>query len=164
MEKNYRPNACAVVFNHMGKVLLCKRRYGVDQFSWQFPQGGIEPGESPAEAARRELAEETSVVSAVEVLSLPDPFCYDFPKDVIEKFIQQRGFSYDGQKQYWSLFYFTGEDTEINLNTAEPEFIAWEWADIKTAADRVWPVKREMYAEATAILAPKIASYLKNLD
>ncbi len=164
MEKNYRQNACAVVFNRLGKVLLCKRRYGADQFSWQFPQGGIEPGESPAQAAQRELAEETSMVSVIEVLSLPDPFCYDFPGEVIQKFIRQHGFSYDGQQQYWSLFFFTGEDIEINLDTAEPEFIAWEWADITTAADRVWPVKQKMYAEATAILAPKIVSYLKNLD
>lgn len=164
MEKNYRLNACAVVFNRLGKVLLCQRRYGTGQFSWQFPQGGIEPGESPSEAARRELAEETSVVSVIEVAALTEPFCYDFPEEVIQKFIQQRGYSFDGQKQFWSLFYFTGEDTEINLNTAEPEFVAWEWAEIETAADKVWPVKRQIYAEATALLAPKIVSYLKDPD
>lgn len=162
--KNYRKNACAVVFNRLGKVLLCKRLYGVNESSWQFPQGGIEPGESPEQAARRELAEETSVVSVIPVCTLPEPLVYDFPPEVIEKFIKIHGFSYDGQEQFWSLYYFTGNDNEINLDTAEKEFMAWQWADIETATDKVWSKKKEVYTIATALLAPVIADYLKNLS
>ena len=40
----YRPNAGIIIFNRQGKLLWCKRKTGD---GWQFPQGGIDDGESP---------------------------------------------------------------------------------------------------------------------
>lgn len=68
MTELFRPNAGIVVFNKEGKVLLCQRSDKAG--AWQFPQGGIETGETPAEAAKRELQEETSLKNVILVQTL----------------------------------------------------------------------------------------------
>ena len=157
MLKHYRQNAGIVLFNKDKKVLLCERK-GNYQDAWQFPQGGIDEGESIAQAAARELWEETSVRSAQLVYTIPDAFIYDFPAEIVKR-NSLRGRTDAGNEQYWSLFYFTGEDSEINLNTAEPEFKSWRWADITEADRHVIDFKKPTYAAIIKIFKDMIDKY-----
>lgn len=152
----YRRNAGIVVFNKQHRVLLCKRNDVAD--SWQFPQGGIEESETVAQAALRELREETSLTDVVLVKSLDRPARYTFPPHIIKK-MQQRGFANIGQDIYWSLVYFAGDDSAINLQTAEPEFCAFRWSDMATACDLIIDFKKEAYETARAAFEPIIAGY-----
>lgn len=157
MKKVFRPNAAAVVFRKDKKVLMCRRIFPkID--GWQFPQGGIEAGETAQEAALRELKEETSVHSVTAVKTLDYPLRYEFPEEVKAKF-RTRGIFNDGQEQYWSLFYFTGQEDEINLKTEEPEFDEFGWFDLEEAPDLVWEIKREVYRQMAAAFVPLIKNY-----
>ena len=100
--KRYRRNAGIVLFRHDGKVLLCERIENYPK-RWQFPQGGIDAGETPLQAAQRELKEETSVTSVKFIATLPRPIRYDFPEAVKKAHPERRN---DGQEQYWHLFLF----------------------------------------------------------
>lgn len=132
------------------KVLLCERRDLPG--AWQFPQGGIEDGEGPVEAARRELREETSIVSVEPADVITAPLRYTFPPEV------QKGgkWKHDGQDMQWVLFRFTGEDSEINLKTAEPEFARYAWEDIDEAVKRIAEFKKNVYIEAVRRFKPVV--------
>lgn len=156
--KKYRPNAGVVVFNKDKLVLMCERLYGEEGNSWQFPQGGIEIDESAVDAARRELREETSVKSVKHIYTTPNACLYDFPKDVLEMSYRKGRFN-DGQVQMWSLFFFEGEDSEINLNTAEPEFKNWKWVKIEEADKHVIAFKKEVYQEIIKEFKPIIENF-----
>ena len=141
----YRLNAGIVVFNKQGKVLICQRKGWPD--AWQFPQGGIDEGETAKEAAVRELREETSLTGLKLIKTLEFGVRYDFPPEIAKKLNYGRK-SYAGQEVYWSLFYFDGDDSEINLNTAEPEFDAFRWVDFEKAVDGIVEFKRNAYQVA----------------
>lgn len=155
--KKYRKNAGIIVFNRQRKVLLCERT-GNWNDAWQFPQGGIDDGETPVEAAIRELREETSVTSVVHVATMDKPLKYDFPPEV-KKNNAKKGINHDGQEQYWNLFLFTGEDSEINLATKEREFKNWRWADIEEAPDKVVAFKKDVYRQVVEYFTPLIDNY-----
>lgn len=154
-----RPNAGIVVFNDKGNVLLCRRSDETE--AWQFPQGGIEKGETPAEAARRELEEETSLHSVILIQTLTTPISYYFPPEVLAK-TRTRGWQYIGQKMYWSLFYFSGDEKEINLNTVNREFSAYQWGTLEQAYDLIVDFKKAAYAPMVKIFKKNIAEYLKS--
>lgn len=143
----YRRNAGIVVFNRQRRVLLCKRNDVAD--SWQFPQGGIEEGETVAQAALRELKEETSLTNVTLVQSLDTPARYTFPPQIIES-MQRRGYKNIGQDIYWSLVFFGGDDAEINLQTAEPEFSEYRWGTLDEACRLIIPFKKTAYEAARA--------------
>ena len=105
----YRKNVGIAVFNKDQKVLMCARA-DKPGFAWQFPQGGIDNGETPLEAAYRELKEETGITSVELVAQLNKPLRYDFPTEILENF-KKLGRNNIGQEQYWVLFYFYGEDS-----------------------------------------------------
>ncbi len=154
---NYRQCAGIILFNRNKQVLLCARN-DKRGYCWQFPQGGIDEGESPAVAALRELNEETSVTSAEVVHSLPEGLCYNFPYTVRRKLLH-RGIVSNGQNVYWNLLYFYGNDSEINLNTAEPEFKSWRWANIDEAVAEIVAFKRAVYKKAVQQLKPIMENY-----
>lgn len=145
--KLYRPNVGLALFHRDGPVFL-GRRYGAEgPYQWQMPQGGVDRGEKPAEAALRELEEEIGVKPAqVELLEeTPDWLYYDFPIGVRTK-MKPRG-RYRGQRQKWFAFRFKGRDADIRLDTHTPEFSDWRWAALETAPELVIPFKRATYEE-----------------
>jgi putative (di)nucleoside polyphosphate hydrolase len=127
---------------------------------WQMPQGGIEPGEDPATAARRELSEETGIRSVEEMAELSRWVTYDVPAELIGV---AWGGKYRGQKQKWFAYRFSGSNDEISIAALpghDPEFIEWRWAPVEDLLVRIVPFKREVYRqvlEEFAALAKPIA-------
>jgi putative (di)nucleoside polyphosphate hydrolase len=144
-EGRYRPNVGIVVFNAQGKVWLGRRAKTLSSQNWQFPQGGIDPGEEPLEAARRELLEETGIRSVTLLARAPGWIAYDFPPGAQGTKVAK---GYRGQIQAWFAFRFDGEDAEVDLNVQDhQEFDAWRWADIDEAIDLVAHFKRDAYTK-----------------
>ena len=147
MIESFRPNAGSIVFNYARKVLVCER---IDiRNAWQFPQGGIEENETPAEAAIRELYEETSLSlnDVTLIKTLDAPIRYHFPHDIVLK-MQKRGFDNSGQDIFWSLFFMHGNESAINLQTQYPEFKSFRWVDISEACDLIVDFKKNAYQVA----------------
>lgn len=145
--KLFRPNVGLALFHRDGPVFLGKRLNTEGPFQWQMPQGGVDKGEAPRDAALRELEEEIGVSAAlVDVLEeTPDWLYYEFPSDLRAK-MKQRG-RYLGQRQKWFAFRFKGRDSDIRLDTHTPEFNDWRWADLESTPSLVIPFKRAIYDE-----------------
>ena len=145
--KPYRPNVGLAVFHRDGLVFLGRRAGADGPYQWQMPQGGVDRGEKPKDAAFRELEEEIGVKSAnVDLLEETDDWLYyDFPIDVRTK-LSPRG-RYKGQRQKWYAFRFKGRDADIRLDTHTPEFNDWRWAALESAPSLVIPFKRPTYEE-----------------
>ncbi|UZE49709.1 RNA pyrophosphohydrolase [Rhodopseudomonas sp. P2A-2r] len=150
-EKPYRPNVGVALFNADGLVLI-GRRFKDDGpeiilpgLEWQMPQGGIDAGENPRDAAMRELWEETGVVNA-DYLDETDWLTYDFIPfdDPTHRFGKFRG-----QRQKWFALRFTGRDDEVDplatRNGQPAEFDSWRWEKLDGVADLVVPFRREVY-------------------
>lgn len=150
----YRPCAGVVLINRAGLIWAGQRldRPG----AWQMPQGGIDAGESPREAALRELVEETGVAAAsVEVLAeTPDWVTYDLPPELLG---QAWGGRFCGQKQKWLLLRFLGEDAEVRIDTDHPEFDRWQWMTAAALLDSIVPFKRAVYEEVLGTFRPHLA-------
>ena len=119
-----------------------------------MPQGGIDKGEAPANAALRELEEETGTNKAEIIAESRDWLHYDLPEHLVP---QLWGGKYCGQTQKWFLMRFTGQDSDINIETETPEFLDWKWTDITTLPDIIVPFKRELYTKVVA----EFSYYLK---
>jgi len=130
-----------MLVNAQGKVFAGKR---IDQTveGWQMPQGGIDEGESPRQAALRELMEEVGTDKAKIIAELPDWLTYDLPAHLVG--IAFHG-KYRGQKQKWFLMRFTGADSDIDLHAHEPEFCDWQWFEMGELPKRIVPFKRPTY-------------------
>ena len=120
----YRPNVGIVLFNGKGEIFMA-RRADLSGDIWQFPQGGIDEGEEPEQAVWREMKEEIGTNSATMIGKRDGWFLYDLPDHLIGKALHGK---YRGQKQQWFLFRFTGQDSDIRLDTFEEiEFTTWRW-------------------------------------
>jgi len=121
---------------------------------WQMPQGGMNPGEAPEDAARRELHEETGVRNARFIAQTRNWLVYDLPPELVG--VAWRG-RYRGQKQMWFAARFEGSDSEIDLDPRhdhEAEFDAWRWVPVADLPNLVVPFKREVYTAVMAEFAP----------
>ena len=146
----YRPNVAIVIVNVRNQVFWGKR---VREHSWQFPQGGINPGETPERAMFRELHEEVGLEPRhVRILGRTREWLrYEVPHHWVKR--EWRG-SYRGQKQIWYLLRLVGRDTDVSLRASErPEFDAWRWHDYWVPLDAVIDFKREVYRMALEQLA-----------
>ena len=144
----YRPGAGIMLLNREGKVFVAQRLDSTLE-AWQMPQGGLDPGENPEEGALRELEEETGISrDKVEIVAVaPAPLTYDLPPDLVGKLWKGR---WRGQQQHWYLARFLGDDGDVNIATAEPEFRAWRWADPEELPHLIVPFKRELYQAVLA--------------
>ena len=144
----YRPCVGAMLFNREGLVFVGKR---IDQTveGWQMPQGGIDKGESPKQAALRELKEEVGTGKAEIIGEMEDWVTYDLPEHLIGVAFHGK---YKGQKQKWFALRFTGEDGDIDLTSHEPEFSAFKWVDLKALPGLIVPFKRDTYKAVIAAL------------
>jgi putative (di)nucleoside polyphosphate hydrolase len=159
----YRPCVGIALISREGGVFVGRRRaeagpeHVAGAHRWQMPQGGIDPGEEPEAAARRELYEETNVPAhALERLGeIPDWLTYDLPPAVAERAWRGR---YRGQSQKWFAYGFTGADDLIDVarpggGAHEPEFDAWRWARFEELPDLIVPFKRPVYEGVAAAFA-----------
>ncbi|MEE8433729.1 MAG: RNA pyrophosphohydrolase [bacterium] len=148
----YRPNVCAVLTDDGQERVLVFRRIDAlgSDLAWQFPQGGLDPGESPEQGLARELREEIGT-DRVEILrQLPAPIRYTYPPEVRE-LLAKKGSKmarFRGQDQIWFLARLAVGTDAIRFDTHTPEFDAFEWVEPGEAVSRVIPFKREAYREA----------------
>ena len=141
--RGYRKCAGIMLLNARKQVFVA-RRLDMPSAAWQMPQGGIDAGESPAEAARREMREEIGTDRAEIIAESPRWFTYDLPVELVD---QLWGGRYRGQTQKWFAFRFNGTDADIDLDTHEPEFIEWKWIEPEMLPEVIVPFKRELYAD-----------------
>ena len=139
----YRKNVGVVLVNQQGLVFTGQR---IDNpgAAWQMPQGGIDEGEKPKEAALRELFEETGVRADLveKIAKTRDWVTYDLPADLVGNIWKGR---YRGQKQKWFLFRFLGQDSDVNIATEHPEFSVWAWKPHTEVIEGIVPFKRAVY-------------------
>jgi putative (di)nucleoside polyphosphate hydrolase len=139
----YRPCVGAVLIDPFGRVFAGQRIDNPGD-AWQMPQGGIDPGETPREAAFRELSEEAGVGPAtVELVRESGQWLhYDLPPELMGRIW---GGQYRGQAQRWFAFRFHGSDADIEIETEEPEFRAWAWMRPEELVERIVPFKLHIY-------------------
>ncbi len=152
----YRPCVGLAVFNAAGQVFVGSRIGGPEhvdaEHSWQMPQGGIDDGEDPYEAALRELYEETNIRSTKRLAETEGWLKYDIPHDIAGQAWKGK---YRGQKQKWFALRFTGDESEIDVQTPgggshKAEFMQWKWESLARTPELVVPFKRPVYEEVVA--------------
>src|SRR5688572_13517929 len=146
-KEGYRPNVGIILANQRNEVFWGKR---VSQHAWQFPQGGIQHGETPQQAMFRELEEEVGLQRGhVRVLGRTrDWLRYEVPERWARR-AREGAAGYRGQKQIWYLLRMLGRDCDVKLRASgHPEFDAWRWNDYWVPLDAVIEFKREVYRQA----------------
>ncbi len=141
--KNYRPNVAAIVLS-ASYPLKCEvfiaSRVDVEN-AWQFPQGGIDKGESPKDALFRELREEIGTDKIDIVAEFPDWVSYDFPPAVAKNMAP-----YDGQRQKYYLVKLK-KGAKINIDTKVPEFSEYKFVPTNKLYEYITFFKRTVYKQ-----------------
>lgn len=155
----FRHNVGIILCNCDGDVFWGKR---IGQTSYQFPQGGVDQGESCLDAMYRELHEEIGLKAKhVEVLgSTQDWLRYRLPKHMIRRYSKPVCI---GQKQRWFLVRMLCDESRLDFETtAQPEFDGWKWVNYWMPAKNVVYFKRDVYKKALKELSP-LRSQIKPL-
>ncbi|MCQ0093911.1 RNA pyrophosphohydrolase [Roseovarius sp. M141] len=150
----YRPCVGVMLVNRDGHVFV-GQRIDTKEPAWQMPQGGIDPGEDARAAAVRELAEETGVTPDLVRIEAETAgwVRYDLPHDLVARMWKGR---YRGQEQKWFLARFRGDDSQINILTAHPEFSHWCWLSPADLPRHIVPFKRAVYTAVLEEFAPHL--------
>lgn len=146
-----RPCVGIMLINKSGLVWIGRRiakpHDAPDQFVWQMPQGGIDEGEEPAEAALRELTEETGITSVSILAESNGWLSYELPLDLQGKALKGK---YRGQTQKWYAMRFEGEEGEIDIAEKpehKAEFDQWKWEQSASLPGLIVPFKRQVYQD-----------------
>lgn len=143
--EGYRPCVGILLINENGAIFVGER---IDTpGAWQMPQGGIDDGETPVEAAVRELHEETGIVDATLLGISAEWRSYDLPPELAAI---AWGGRFRGQAQIWAAFRFDGSPDDINIQTEHAEFSQWKWSDPSTMISEIVDFKRDLYATVLA--------------
>ena len=141
--KNYRPNVAAIVLSakypHACEIFIASRT-DVEN-AWQFPQGGIDEGESAKEALYRELEEEIGTRDVEIIAEYPKWVSYDFPPAIAKKM-----HPFDGQIQKYYLVKLK-KGAKIDINTHIPEFSEYKFVPTKNIYDYITFFKRTVYKQ-----------------
>lgn len=153
----YRPCVGLALFNAQGLVFIgrranrSQREHVAPGHEWQMPQGGIDPGEQPIEAAYRELREETNVATVSLLAEAPGWLSYDLPREIGKEAWRGR---YRGQAQKWFAFRFEGDESEIQIDPPPgghtAEFDQWAWKPMAELPGLIVPFKRNVYEQVVA--------------
>jgi putative (di)nucleoside polyphosphate hydrolase len=146
----YRAGVGIMLLNSANLVFVA-RRIDMSEEAWQMPQGGIDAGEEPRDAALRELEEEIGTADAVILAESRVWLRYDLPAALVGQVWRGR---YRGQRQKWFAMRFTGSDSDIDVATDHPEFNAWKWAPPASLPQFIVPFKRQLYVQILAEFAP----------
>jgi putative (di)nucleoside polyphosphate hydrolase len=141
----YRPNVAAVVIDPVGSLLICER--ATIPGAWQFPQGGVDPGETLEQALFREVREEVGLEPRhYEVVARRQGYRYLYPQDVRNKKLRKHG--NHGQEQTYFLCHLKPDAPPVNVNQKPREFSAYRWIPPQEF-DLDWlpPFKRDVYRE-----------------
>jgi putative (di)nucleoside polyphosphate hydrolase len=151
----YRPCVGLMLVNRDGGIFAGQRIDNPGP-AWQMPQGGIEPGEAPRDAALRELREETGIPAQdVEIVAeLPEWISYDLPHDLVPRIWNGR---YRGQEQRWFMLRFLGLDEIIDIQTGHAEFSRWAWMEPETLIEKIVPFKHHIYEKVFAAFQNRLA-------
>jgi len=136
----YRPNVGLMLIGPERRVFVGRRLNQPD--AWQMPQGGVDKGESPVEAACRELREEVGTTKALLLRASRDWVTYDVPVAMQPAHWKGRWL---GQAQKWFALAFTGQDSDIDLAAHQQEFGAWRWLPARELPELIVPWKRPVY-------------------
>ncbi len=149
-EKRFRPNVAAIVMSakypHKCEIFIASRT-DVEN-AWQFPQGGIDEGESSKDALFRELEEEIGTRDVEIIAEYPNWVSYEFPPAIAEKM-----YPYDGQRQKYYLVKLK-KGAKININTELPEFSEYKFVPTENIYDYITFFKRTVYKQ--------VLKYFKN--
>jgi putative (di)nucleoside polyphosphate hydrolase len=144
----YRPGVGIVLLNRDRRVFVGRRiDMPRDWPAWQMPQGGIDAGETPIQAALRELSEETGTDKAEIIAETRDWLRYDLPASLAATVWGGR---FRGQRQKWFLLRFEGEDGDIDLTRHTAEFDAWKWVAPSELPGLIVDFKRPLYVALLA--------------
>ena len=144
-ELGYRPCVGVMLVNASGQAFVGKRIDNKEGDWWQMPQGGVDEGEDPAEAALRELSEETGITAEnVSIIGkLDEAMRYDLPEELVGRLWDGK---YRGQEQTWFLARFSGEDADVDLEAHDPpEFCEYRWVDPEDLPELIVPFKKRVY-------------------
>ncbi len=148
--QGYRPGVGVMLLDAQNRVFV-GRRIDMAGENWQMPQGGIDKGETPREAALRELKEEVGTDRAELLAESARWLRYDVPATIASRLWHGR---YRGQMQKWFAMRFTGRDSDIDLHTHHPEFNAWKWVAAEELPRLIVPFKHQLYLDILAEFAP----------
>ena len=143
VKKNYRPNVAAIVLSAKYPLkceIFIASRTDVEN-AWQFPQGGIDDGESADEALHRELEEEIGTRDIEIIAEYPEWVSYDFPPAIAKKM-----YPFDGQIQKYYLVKLK-KGAKVNINTKIPEFSEYKFVPTKNIYDYITFFKRTVYKQ-----------------
>jgi putative (di)nucleoside polyphosphate hydrolase len=152
----YRPCVGLMLVNREGRVFGGQRIDNPGP-AWQMPQGGIDDGESPLEAAFRELHEETGIRRklASVIGESAEWLPYDLPVEMVPRIWKGR---YRGQRQKWFALRFLGADSDVDIARPHPEFSRWAWLKPEDLVEAAVPFKRAVYRQVFSEFAPHLTA------
>ena len=158
--KPYRRGVGVALINTRGRVFVAQR-IDTNESAWQMPQGGINEGEKPHQAALRELHEEIGTNKARIIAVTRRWLRYDLPANLQKS---TWGGKYSGQEQKWFLMEFLGTDADIDIATTHPEFSAWKWLPFEHLPYVIVGFKEGIYKQVLEVFGNRVATFVNDIE